>query len=148
MNVRARRSVYQSNVQGLSKEINARLERIVARSARDGARAVTALSDPPVSAFASEGEQFGGGVRARVFVARNDWWAQIFDSGSLGKRELPLKQPGRREKEWQIRRRGKTYKAHRSSAALVSGGIPPQYFFIRAKRVAEQQLATYLRRGL
>ena len=94
------------------------------------------------------GQRQGGMVTARVFVGRNDWWAQIFDSGALGKRELPLKQPGRREKEWKIRRRGKTYTARRSAAALAAGGIEPQYFFIRAKRHAERQLDEYVRRGI
>ena len=46
------RSTYRSNVRRLQKDIDAKLERTVARAARDGARRVTALSDPPVSAFA------------------------------------------------------------------------------------------------
>lgn len=146
--VSVRRATYRSNVKGLGKELDERLERIVARAARDGAREVTALSDPHVAAFAASAESSGGTVTARVFVARTDWWAQIFDSGALGKRKLPLKQPGRREKEWQIRRRGRKYKAHRSATALAKGGIAPQYFFIRAKRHAERQLAGYLRRGI
>lgn len=146
--ITVKRTRYQSNVKGLGKELNDRLERIVARAARDGARRATELSDPHVAAFASPGESSGGQVTARVFVGRGDWWAQIFDTGALGKRKLPLKQPGRREKEWQIRRRGKTYKAHRSATALAAGGIAPQYFFVRAKRHAERQLAVYLRNGL
>lgn len=146
--IRTRRVRYESNVKGVGKDLDAKLERIVARAARDGARAVTALSDPPVNAHAGSAESSGGTVSARVFVSRGDWWAQIFDTGSLGKREIPLKQPGRREREWKIRRRGKTYLAHRSAAALASGGIPPQYFFVRAKRHAERKLADYLRRGI
>ena len=146
--INVRRAVYVSNVRGVGKELDAKLERIVARAARDGARQVTALSNPPVRASASEGETTRGKISARVFVARGDWWAQIFDSGSLGKRELPLKQPGRREKEWRIRRRGRTYLARRSATALATGGVRPQYFFIRAKRHAERQLGQYLRRGI
>ena len=148
MNVGVRRARYTSNVRGLGKELDAKLERIVARAARDGARQVTALSDPPVSAYAAEAETSQGKITSRVFVARNQWWAQVFDTGALGKRKLPLKQPGRREKEWKIRRRGKTYTAHRSAKALATGGIRPQYFFIRAKRYAERQLGQHLRRGL
>lgn len=147
--VTVRRARYQSNVKGLGKELDERLERIVARAARDGARRmVGAMSDPPITAYATSGTASAGVVTARVFVARNEWYAQIFDTGALGKRKLPLKQPGRRENEWKIRRRGKTYLAHRSAAALQAGGVHPQYFFIRSKRYAEQRLATYLRRGL
>lgn len=146
--ITVRRSAYVSNVRGLGKELEADFERIVARAARDAAREVSALSEPTVQAFASEGETKGGTVSARVFVARNDWWAQIFDTGALGKRELPLAQPGRREREWKIRRRGRSYRARRSAEALRSGGIAPQYFFVRAKRYGEQRLADYLRRGV
>lgn len=146
--INVKRSRYESNVRGLGKELDAKLERIVARAARDGAAHVRATSKPSVSAFASEGETSGGTISSRVFVSISDWWAQIFDTGALGKRKLPLKQPGRREKEWKTRRRGKTYTAHRSSKALASGGIAPQYFFIRSKRHAEQKLRGYLRNGL
>ena len=146
--VSVRRTRYVSNVRGLGKELDAKLERIVARAARDGARHVEAISKPTVSVHATSAQTSGGKIEARVFVARTDWWAQIFDTGSLGKRKLPLKQPGRQEKTWKIRRRGKTYTARRSQTALKAGGVPPQYFFIRGKRHAEQRLEQYLRRGV
>jgi hypothetical protein len=146
--IKVTRSRYQSNVKGLGKELNEKLERIVSRAARDGARRVSQLSDPRVQAFGSDGSTSAGVVSSRVFVARNDWWAQIFDTGSLGKRQIPLEQPGRRESRWTVERRGKTYTAHRSAKALASGGIRPQYFLIRSRRHAEHQLAGYLRRGL
>lgn len=148
MKINVKRTRYQSNVKGLGKELNAKLERIVARAARDGARQVAVLSNPRITAHAAEGSTTAGVVSSRVFVSRSEWWAQIFDSGALGKRELPLKQPGRREREWKIRRRGKTYVAHRTAAALRSGGVAPQYFFIRSKRHAERKLQDYLRRGI
>ena len=143
-----KRSTYVSNVRGLGKELDAKLERIVARAARDGARKVTELSDPPIRAHATSGDEQNDVVSARVFAPSSQWWAGIFDKGSLGKRKVPLKQPGRQERSWKVRRRGKTYAAYRSAKALKTGGIAPQYFFIRAKRHAEQRLAQYLRNGL
>lgn len=155
---------YKSDVRELQKNLDAKLERIVARAARDGARAVRSLSDPPVKAYSAEGKETAGKVTARVYVGRNDWWAQIFDTGSLGKRKLPLKQPGRQEKSWPVKRRSTRrvsrsgvatgrrgspeFIAYRSAQALQSGGIEPQYFFIRAKRFAEQQLGKYLHNSL
>lgn len=148
MNVGVRRAVYVSNVRGLAKEVDERLERIVGRAARDGAAKVRAVSEPSFEARASDAESAGGQVRAVVFTPRAEFWVPMFDKGTLGKRELPLKQPGRQEKEWKVRRRGKLYKARRSAQAMRDGGLEPQYFMIRGKREAEQRLATYLRRGI
>ena len=146
--INVRRTGYVSNVRGLGDELDAKLERIVARAARDGARKVTELSDPPIRAHATSGEEQAGIVSARVFAPSSQWWAGIFDKGSLGKRQIPLKQPGRQERSWKVRRRGKAYAAHRSAQALKTGGVVPQYFLIRSKRYAERRLAQYLRNGL
>jgi hypothetical protein len=148
VNVGVRRAAYESNVRGLRKEVDARLERIVARAARDGAAKVRTISDPSFNARASEAETVGGQIRSVVTTPRAEFWVPMFDRGTLGQREVPLKQPGRQEREWKVRRRGKVYKARRSQQAMHDGGIEPQYFMIRGKREAEQKLGGYLRRGI
>jgi hypothetical protein len=141
-------SSYKSNVKGLGKELDERIERIVARAARDGSAHVRSTTKPPINAFATGAETSGRIVRAAVIVSKAQWWATIFDKGSLGKRVIPLKQPGRREMQWKIKRRGRAYTARRSQQALAAGGIEPQYFLIRGKRLAERKLREYLIRGL
>jgi hypothetical protein len=143
-----RRATYKSNVRPLSRDLDRKLERIVARAAKDGARAVRVISEPTVDANATDAKTSKGVVSARVFVPGPQFWATMIDKGTLGKREIPLEQPGRRKQEWRIRRRGRTYKARRSAEAIASGGIQPQYFMVRAKRYAESRLVDYLRNGL
>ncbi len=146
--VNVKRSTYRSNVRALGNDLDQKLERIVGRAARDGAAHTRGISRPPVSARAESAETSEGVISARVFVPRNEFWATMFDKGTLGKRRVPLKQPGRRERSWKVRRGRQTYTAHRSAAALRAGGIPAQFFFARGKRHAQKQLAGYLRRGL
>ncbi len=159
-----RQTPYKSNVAQLRKQIDARAERAVSQAARDAANQARALSQPSVSANAAPAETKGFVISARVFVPADEFWAHMLDQGTLGKRQLPLKQPGRREDSWPVRRRVRRgdnslrarsqtlrtvgYIADRQQEALASGGIEPQYFFIRAKRYGEQQIAKYIANGL
>ena len=162
--ITVRSTPYKSNVRQLMKNIDARAERAVGQAARDGAAHTRAIAQPSVNASASAAETKGFVVSARVSVPADQWWASIFDRGSLGKRELPLKQPGRREDSWPVRRRVRRgdnslrvrsqtvrtvgYIADRQEEALESGGIEPQYFFIRGKRYGQKQIVRYLTNGL
>lgn len=148
--VTVRRSVYRSNVKRLQKEIDAKLERTVARAARDGAEEVRALSRPSVNARATSGETSGGRVRAAVVTPRSQFWSVMLDKGTLSKRVVPLDPDTNRRASWRVRasRRRKEFRAVRHQEALRSGGIKPQYFLIRGKRHAEQRLGDYLRRGI
>jgi hypothetical protein len=141
---------YKSNVRGLTKEVDERLERIVGRAAQDGSVFVRTNSDPPVAAFATQGDEANGIVRASVYVLRRDFWATMFDKGTLGKRVVPLEQPGRRRMTWTSHHRTsrKEFIAHRHPLALARGGIEPQYFLIRGKRLSEEKLGEYLIDGL
>jgi len=139
---------YTSNMAKATKDLDRKLERIVARCAREGALVVRVSSYPPVSAHATGGETTGSLVEAGVFISKAQWWATMFDKGTLGQRRVPLEQPGRRKLTWKISRGGKVYVAKRSPEALVVGGIDPQYFLVRGKRHAEAKLIEYLKRDL
>lgn len=156
------RVTYKSNVKGLGDELDAKLLRIVRRSAAEGA-AHTRVLWPHVSARAQEATMTGSGVIVcPVTFPRSQFVAVMHDKGTLGKRKIPLKQPGRQETTWtatRTRRRGsKTDRSYsettsevtyrRSSKALASGGLAPQYFFVRGKRHAQRSLAKHLLRGL
>ena len=161
--ITVRSTPYKSNVRQLQKNIDARAERAVGQAARDAAAHTRAISQPSVSASATPAVTTGAVVIARVVVPGSEFWATMFDKGTLGKRELPLKQPGRREQSWEVRRRirgGNTlrsrsqslrtvgYIADRQKEALESGGIEPQYFFVRGKRYGQKQIVRYLTNGL
>jgi hypothetical protein len=139
---------YESNVNGLTRKMEKKLERIVARAARDGSAHIRSSTQPTINAYATEGFASKGVVQAGVWVSKSQWWAGIEDKGSLGKRKVPREPTGKRKSTWKIKRRGRLYIAHRHPEALLYGGREPQYFLIRGKRVAERSLAKYVVGGL
>lgn len=148
--IRARRATYVSNVKGVGKELNEKLERIVGRAARDGAAVVRASSRPTVGARAMPAETRGSRVSAVVVTPSPQFWSVMLDKGTLSKRKVPLDPQTNRRPSWRVRasRRRKEHRAVRSHQALASGGIEPQYFMIRGQRHAEERLRHYLRNGL
>lgn len=171
--VRAR-VVYKSNVKGLGAELDARLKRIVERSAREGATVGRALSKNVSMRSGQATEPRLGYIVCPVTVPARQFWSIMQDKGTLGKRELPLKYPNKRKSSWQGKRRaakptgittagyttrdrvsirrpkggGTTVDFHRNPKALVTGGMSPSYFYIRAQRHAERSLAKHLLNGL
>jgi len=173
---------YTSNVRGLQADIDRKLLRIVKAAAVDGAQHIRVAS--PISARAGEptittsgrssASVKGGVIACLVTYPKTQFWGIMLDKGTLGKRTIPLKQPGRREATWKGRRRarrpttltesgyttsdkvsvkrpaggGTEVTFHRSAEALASGGKSPEYYFIRGKRAAQRTLAKRLIRGL
>lgn len=160
--ITARRSSYRSNVRQLTQDIGRKLESAVGKAAREASAETRSLSDPPVAARALPAETQAHIVVARVVVPAGQFWAQILDLGSLGKRTVPLKYPGKRESSWPVTRRLRRgsalarsgtirsvdYTADRTQEALSSGGIEPQYFFIRGKRFGQRRLLQHVRDAL
>lgn len=158
------RSTYKSNTTYLGREIEAKLERIVRASAEEGASYASARANPDVRARAQKATNEYGIIRVAVTYPSTQFWATMLDRGTLGKRKYPVKQPGKRKSTWTARRKVKgtesvtaggystaasrevTY--HRSGEALKSGGIRPQYFFVRGKNVAMKTLAKNLKNAL
>ena len=157
---------YRSNVSEVQRRFDAKAKSAVYNAARDGARKTRALARPPGIARAVATyppEEIAGIISCRVVVPFGQFTAVMFDKGTLGKRKVPLDQgAARRRSSWPVRRRTtrsregvarssatrtSSYTAHRHPEALVSGGIPAQYFFIRGKRHAEQQIPVRLRQA-
>lgn len=140
---------YKSNVAKVSADVHRQVAEFLERAAQDGAAVMRARSDPHVRTTVTKVEDTKGLVRVGVFIPRDEFWATMFDKGTLSERKVPLKQPGRRRMEWKVKRRGKNgrpveFTAHRHGEALASGGIRPEYFIIRGKRTAEQRRDEYL----
>lgn len=91
---------------------------------------------------------YSAGIRSRRKTSNPGQTTPIalfFDKGTLGKRRKALKQPGRREESWTVKRRRSSYTAHRGSPA--GKGIAPQGFFGKARAAGRAALLRSLARG-
>jgi len=137
---------YKSNVAKVSADLRKQVAVFIEEAAQEGAAFIRSRSDPHVRTVVTKPQGDANGIiTVGVFIPRDEFWATMFDKGTLSKRVVPLKQPGRRRSEWKVRRRGKNgrpveYTAHRRGEALASGGITPEYFIVRGKRLAEHRL--------
>jgi len=73
--------------------------------------------------------------------------AGFFDGGTLGKRKKPLKQPGRREESWQVKRGDTVYTARRGGIT-ADMGIEAEGFFGKALAAGRRALKARIERGL
>lgn len=155
------RSTYKSNVTETRKQFDRRMERAVSKAAKDGARWASSRSGGSVRMAPAAAENMGGHVTARVSASPADFFAVMLDKGTLSKRKIPLKYPGKRKRTWKSKRtrthagtpgvarsgstKTRTFTAHRHEEAITSGGARPRYFMVRGKRYGEQKLAGYLK---
>jgi hypothetical protein len=90
---------------------------------------------------------YSAGIRSRKYTSNPDQTTPIalfFDKGTLGKRKKPLKQPGRREESWQVKRGSSAYTAHRGD--VEGKGLPPEGFFGKARSAGRAALLRTLSR--
>lgn len=69
--------------------------------------------------------------------------ALFFDKGTLGKRRGRLKQPGRREESWTVRRGSSQYIARRAGD-LEGKGVDAERFFVKARTAGRRKLLARL----
>ena len=84
---------------------------------------------------------YSAGIKSRRKTAnpgRTTPIAIFFDKGTLGKRRGRLKQPGRREDQWPVKR-GAGYTAHRSGD-LEGKGVEAERFFLKARTAGRAKL--------
>lgn len=72
--------------------------------------------------------------------------ATFFDGGTLGKRKKALKQPGRRETSWQVKRGDSVYTAQRGD--IEGKGVDPEGFFGKARTAGRRALKARIISGL
>jgi len=68
----------------------------------------------------------------------------IYEKGSLGKRQAALKNPGRRKPLWEVKRGTNPYVAHRGDT--TGEGIAPLHILTRARAAGRRALLAALRR--
>jgi hypothetical protein len=132
---------YKSDVPQALARMRKQVGEILEQSARVGAATAARLSDPHVGFTVGEPEDRQGVITVVVYSNPAQFWAVMFDKGTLGSRKVSLKQPGRRRMQWTShhRKSGKEFTARRHPDKLVRGGIEPEYFEIRGQRRAEQR---------
>lgn len=128
----------------------------LARAAVDAAAAAaapvadsTSSIDLDLAVVAARGDidGYSAGIRSRRKTSNEGQTTPIalfFDKGTLGKRKKPLKQPGRREESWPVKRGKAGYTAHRGD---VDGkGIAPEGFFGKARAAGRRAMVAALQR--
>ncbi len=154
------RTTYHSNTVAVKKDFDRRMGRAVRQASHDAARWAESRSGGAVNMQPQPVEDHGSVLSARVTASPADFYAIMLDKGTLSKRRLPLKYPGKRKSSWKSKRTRKfagtpgvarsgatktgTFTAHRSAQALASGGARPRYFMVRGKRYGQQKLARYV----
>jgi hypothetical protein len=91
---------------------------------------------------------YSAGIRSRKTTSNPGETTKValfFDQGTLGKRKKQLKQPGRREESWHVKRGNSSYTAHRSD--VEGKGIAPEGFFGKARSAGRTALVRTLSRG-
>jgi hypothetical protein len=136
-----------SNVGQAKARMRKQTADILEQAAHEGARAAAWMSRPTIGFSVSQPQDKDGLITVRVSSNPRQFWGVMFDKGTLGKRKVPLTQPGRRRMQWKSHHRtsGKQFTAHRHAEALARGGIKPEYFIVRGKRKAEQRRDELLR---